>query len=182
VNDEKYIGLDVHQATIVVAVMDATDKLVMESILETKAATILQFFAGLRGTLSVTFEEGTWSAWLYDLLHSRVDQLVVCNPRKNALLKDGNKSDRIDARKLAELLRGNQLKPVYHGETGVRMLRELSRSYLTIVKDLSRVMNRLKAVYRSWAIPCAGRDVYYRRHRARWTCCNTCGSKRAANC
>jgi hypothetical protein len=47
-----------------------------------------------------------------------VDKLVVCNPRKNALLKDGNKSDRIDARKLAELLRGNQLKPVYHGETG----------------------------------------------------------------
>ena len=52
-NDEKYIGLDVHQATIVVAVLDSTDKLVMESILETKAATILQFFASLRGTLSV---------------------------------------------------------------------------------------------------------------------------------
>jgi transposase len=125
--------------------------------------------------LSVTFEEGTWSAWLYDLLNPHVDQLVVCNPRKNALLKDGNKSDRIDARKLAELSRGNQLKPVYHGElqavlarTGVRMLRELSRSYLTIVKDLSRVMNRLKAVYRSWAIPCAGRDVYYTRNRAQW--------------
>ena len=48
------------------------------------------------------------------------------------------------------------------------MLRELSRSYLTIVKDLSRVMNRLKALYRSWAIPCAGRDVYYNRHRAEW--------------
>jgi hypothetical protein len=65
----------------------------MESILETKAATILQFFAGLRGTLSVTFEEGTWSAWLYDLLNSHVDKLVVCNPRKNAPLKDGNKSE-----------------------------------------------------------------------------------------
>src|SRR6202158_3470125 len=148
--------------------MESSGQLVMESILETKAVTILQFFAGLRGTLSVTFEEGTWSAWLYDLLQPHVDQLVVCNPRKNALLKDGNKSDRIDARKLAELLRGHQLKPVYHGETGVRMLRELSRSYLTIVKDLSRVMNRLKAVYRSWAIPCAGRDVYYTRNRAQW--------------
>ena len=201
-NDEKYIGLDVHQATIVVAVLDSTGKLIMESILETEAATILQFFAGLRGTLSVTFEEGTWSVWLYDLLNPHVDKLVVCNPRKNALLKDGNKSDRIDARKLAELLRGNQLKPVYHGETGVRMLRELSRSYLTLVKDLSRVMNRLKAVYRSWAIPCAGRDVYYRRHRAQWlakireagvrrraegsmsnwTCCNTCVSRRGGNC
>src|SRR2546428_10039830 len=48
------------------------------------------------------------------------------------------------------------------------MLRELARSYLTIVKDLSRVMNRLKALYRSWAIPCAGRDVYYTRHRTEW--------------
>ena len=167
-NSEKYIGLDVHQATISVAVLDCTGKVVMECILETKAATILEFFAGLRGTLSVTFEEGTWATWLYDLLKPHVDKLVVCNPRKNALLKEGNKSDRIDARKLAELLRGNQLKPVYHGETGVRMLRELARSYLTIVKDVSRVMNRLKALYRSWAIPCAGRDVYYTRHRAEW--------------
>src|SRR5207249_2676395 len=70
--------------------------------------------------------------------------------------------------KLAELLRLDNLKPVYHGETGVRMLRELARSYLTIVKDLTRVMNRLKALYRSWAIPCAGRDVYYTRHRTEW--------------
>jgi hypothetical protein len=96
-DSEKYIGLDVHQATVVVAVMDSTGRLVMESILETEAATILQFFAGLRGTLSVIFEEGTWSAWLYDLLNPHVDKLVVCNPRKNALLKDRNRSDRIDA-------------------------------------------------------------------------------------
>ncbi len=83
-NSEKYIGLDVHQATISVAVMDSKGKIVMESILETKAVTILEFFAGLRGTLSVTFEEGTWAAWLYDLLKPHVAQLVVCNPRKNA--------------------------------------------------------------------------------------------------
>ena len=165
---EKYIGLDVHQATISVAVMDASGKLVMESILETKAATLLQFLAGLRGNLSVTFEEGAWAAWLYDVLKPHVTHLVVCNPRKNALLKVGSKSDRIDARKLAELLRGNHLKPVYHGETGVRMLRELARSYLTIVEDQIRVMSRLKALYRSWGIGCAGRDVYYVRHRAQW--------------
>ena len=47
----KYIGMDVHQATISIAVLDPTGKLVMESILETRAATILQFFAGLRGSL-----------------------------------------------------------------------------------------------------------------------------------
>jgi len=167
-NSEKYIGLDVHQATISVAVMDFRGQLVIESILETKAATILDFFAGLRGTLFVTFEEGTWAAWLHDLLKPHVSRLVVCNPRKNALLKHGNKSDRIDACKLADLLRLNRLEAVYHGESGVRMLRELARSYLTVVKDLSRVMNRLKALYRSWAIPCAGREVYYTRHRSEW--------------
>ena len=167
-SSEKYIGLDVHQATISVAVLDSTGKLVMESILETSAATILQFFAGLRGRLRVTFEESTCAAWLYDLLKPHVAEVLVCNPRQNFLLNHGNKNDRIDARKLVELLRGGQLKSVYHGENGVRMLRELARSYLATVKDVTRVMNRLKAVYRSWAIPCGGRDVYYRRHRADW--------------
>src|SRR5207247_10988539 len=136
----------------------------MESILETKASTLLEFLAGLRGSLFVTFEEGTWAAWLYDLLKPHVTEVLVCNPRKIPLLKQGNKSDKIDARKLAERLRLHDLNPVYHGETGVRMLRELARRYLTIVKDLTRVMNRLKALYRSWAIPYAGWYVYYTRH------------------
>ena len=57
--DEKYIGLDVHQATISFALLDSTGKLVMESLLQTSAATILQFFAGLRGRLLVTFEESS---------------------------------------------------------------------------------------------------------------------------
>jgi hypothetical protein len=89
-NQEKYIGMDVHQATISVAVMDSSGKLIMECILETKAVTILEFIAGLRGTLSVTFEEGTSAAWLHDLLKPHVSHLVVCDPRRNALLKLGN--------------------------------------------------------------------------------------------
>jgi hypothetical protein len=68
VNEAKYIGLDVHQATISATVLDSTGKLVMESILETKAANILQFIHGVRGSLRVTLEEGTCAAWLHDLL------------------------------------------------------------------------------------------------------------------
>ena len=118
--------------------------------------------------MRVTFEEGTWAAWLYDLLKPHVTEVLVCNPRKAALLKDGSKGDRIDARKLAELLYMNKLATVYHGEHGLRTMKELARSYLTITKDLTRVMNRLKALYRSWAIPCAGKEVYAPRHRAEW--------------
>jgi transposase len=167
-DNKKYIGMDVHQATISAAVRDSAGKLVMESVIETKAATILEFLRALRGSLWVTFEEGTSAAWLYDLLKPHVTKVVVCDPRKNALLRAGNKNDRMDARKLAELLRTGLLSPVYHGESGVRTLRELARSYLTITKDLTRVMSRLKGLYRSWAIPCAGQTVYAPRHRAAW--------------
>src|ERR1700688_1794764 len=115
-NDAKYIGMDVHTATICAAVRDSSGNLVMEATLETKAETILEFVHGLRGSLRVSFEEGTFAAWLHDLLKPHVTEVLVCNPRKNALLKVGNKSDRIDARKLAELLYLNKLSSVYHGE------------------------------------------------------------------
>ena len=159
-NDAKYIGLDVHQATISAAVLDSTGKVLMESVLETKAATILRFIHGLRGSLHLTFEEGTCAAWLHDLLKPHVTKVLVCDPRKNALLKSGNKNDRIDARKLADLLRTGLLRAVYHGENGIRTLKELARSYLAVTQDLTRVRNRLKALYRSWAISCTGQRVY----------------------
>src|SRR5215469_4979618 len=134
-NDAKYIGLDVHQATISAAVLDSAGKLLMESTFETKASTILQFLDGLRGSVQVTFEEGTCAAWLHDLVKPHVHKVVVCDPRKNALLNSGNKSDRIDARKLADLLRTELVSAVYHGEHGVRTLKELARSYLALTQD-----------------------------------------------
>src|SRR5438105_1992438 len=166
--DIKYIGMDVHKEAIVIAVLNGSGKLVMESIVETKASSILEFIHGLRGELHVTWEEGTWASWLYDLLQPQVKQVLVCNPRRNALLKEGSKSDKVDARKLAELLRTGMRRPVYHGENGLRTLRELARSYQTISKDLNRVMNRLKALYRGWGIACACTQVYSLRYREQW--------------
>ena len=173
----KYIGMDVHKESISIAVMNSAGKVVMECVILTKANMILQFVAGLRGELRFTFEEGTWAAWLYDLLRPHVTKIVVCNPRRNALLKDGNKNDRIDAQKLAELLYLNKLKPVYHGEHGLRAVKELVRSYLTITRDFTRVMTRVKALYRSWAIPCTGQASL-------WTApsCGVAGEDYRAGC
>ena len=133
--DVKYIGMDVHQEATVIAVLNGHGKLMMESIVETKASSLLQFIHGLQGELHVTWEEGTWAAWLHDLLKPHAHQVLVCDPRRNAFLKEGNKSDKIDARKLADLLRTGMVRPVYHGEHGLRTLRELGRSYQTISKD-----------------------------------------------
>jgi len=80
-SEVKYIGLDVHKEAISIAVLNGSGKLVMESIIETKAVTILQFVQGLRGELHVTLEEGTWAAWMYDLLkphvHYKIDPHVA---------------------------------------------------------------------------------------------------------
>ena len=162
----KYIGMDVHKESISIAVRNAAGKLVMECVIETKAITILEFIHGLRGELHVTFEEGTWATWLYDLLKPHVTKLVVCDPRRNS--RQGNTNDRIDASELSDRLYMNKLSSVYHGEAGVRTLKELARSYLTISKDLARVMTRVKAIYRSWGIPCADKQVYAPQHRAEW--------------
>src|ERR1700733_5157597 len=146
-DSKKYIGMDVHKDSISIAVMNSAGKVVMECVIETKASMILQFFDGLRGDLHVTFEEGTWAACLYDLLKPRVTKVVVCDPRKNRSMREGNQSDKIDARRFAELLRLDHLTPVYHGEHGLRTLKELVRTYLTVTKDLTRVVSRVKAIY-----------------------------------
>jgi transposase len=90
---------------------------------------------------------------------------VVCNPRKNGLLKAGNKSDAIDARKLAELLRGGLLSPVYQGQRSTAAVKQLGSSYSALTEDTTRTMGRLKAVYRGQAIACAGEKPYSPRHR-----------------
>jgi len=147
-------------------VLNIEGKLLMQSVIATKATAVLDLLRGLRGVLHVTFEEGTYSAWLYDVVWRHVAQVVVCNPRKNALLKSGNKSDQIDAHKLAELLRAGMLSPVYHGEQSTRTLQQLVASYTALTEDAGRAMRRIKALYRSQAIACAGKKAL--RETASW--------------
>ena len=167
-NSVKYVGLDVHQSTISVAVLNGEGKLVLQAVVATKATAILELLQGLRGELQVTFEEGTHSAWLYDVVVRHAARVVVCNPRKNALLKSGNKSDQVDARKLADLLRLGSLWAVYHGEQSTRTLQQLVASYTALTEDAGRAMRRIKALYRSQAIGCAGKKCLGKRHRGEW--------------
>jgi len=72
---------------------------------------------GCAETCRSRLKKGPRPAWLYDLLKPHVTKLLVCDPRKNASMREGNQSDKIDARRLAELLRLNHLSPVYQVNT-----------------------------------------------------------------
>jgi len=165
-NKLKYIGMDIHKAMTVIAVLDSTGKVLTEAIIETKDSTILDFFKSQRGTLHVGFEEGTQAAWFYDLLQPRVANVVVCNPRK--IVRQGNKDDKVDAKLLAELLRTGALNPIYHGEKSTRAVKDLTRSYLSIVADGTRIKNRLKSLFRGRGIECRGAGVYSPDERKDW--------------
>ncbi len=85
----KYIGLDVHQEAITVAVRNGAGKLIMEAILPTKASALLEFLDGVRGELHVTLEEGTWAAWLYDVLKPHVGEARSLQYAPQCLIERG---------------------------------------------------------------------------------------------
>ena len=163
-----YVGMDVHGASIVMVVLNGAGKVVMQSVIETGAERVRGYLKQLRGKVYVTFEEGTQANWLHEVVRPLVTEVIVCDPRHNKLLQCGNKNDRVDAQKLAELLRNRSLKAVYHGDNGVRTLKELVRTYDCLVSDTTRVMNRLKAIYRGRAIACGGHDIYRQDRRKQW--------------
>src|SRR5258705_12356365 len=154
-----YVGMDVHSATIRIVVLNGAGKVVMESVVETGAERVRGFLKQLRGKVYVTFEEGTQANWLHDVVRPLVTEVVVCDPRHNKLLQSGNKNDRVDAQKLAELLRLGALKAGDDGDNGVQRFKELVRTYDFLGSDTTEVMNRLKAIYRGRAISCAGHDI-----------------------
>jgi len=162
----KYVGLDVHQATTVSTVRDDAGRVLARTVVPTEAEALREFFRGMRGPIHVALEEGTQAQWLHDLLVPVVHRVVVCDRRGKS--RQGNKGDQPDADELSDLLRCGRLRAVYH-ETGDRaMLKELARTYANLVEDSTRVMQRLKALFRARGIRTSGRSVYQREQRADW--------------
>jgi len=162
----KYVALDVHQASTVASVREEGGRVIARGIVPTDECAITEFFHGMRGAVQVVFEEGTQAQWLHDLLAPLVEQVVVCDRRGEG--RRGNKGDQVDADQLAELLRRGGLRAGYHGSASRATLKELARTYQTLVEDSTRVMLRLKALFRARAIRALGKRVYHPASRADW--------------
>lgn len=162
----KHLGFDVHQATTVISVREDTGRVIARGVVPTEAAPLVEFVRGLRGTIQIAFEEGTQAQWLYDLLAPEVDRVIVCNRRGEAA--HGNKADQSDADELSDLLRCNRLHAVYHGSAERRTLVELARTYDYLIEDGTRVMSRLKALFRARGILTPGQQLYAPTRRTEW--------------
>ena len=160
-----YLALDVHQATVVATARDEHGSIRMRATVPTEASAIVGLVRSL-GRVHVAFEEGTQAQWMHDLLEPEAERVVVCNVRGRS--ETSNKSDRIDSDRLSEMLRIGAVKSVYHGARSVLTLKELVRCYTNLVDDTTRVMLRIKALFRGRAIPTPGTSVYRASNRAAW--------------
>lgn len=162
----KYVGLDVHQATTVAVVRGANGRMIARAVLPTEDRALREFFGGMRGAIHVAFEEGTQAQWLAEVLRPRVTRVVVCDRRGQR--ERGNKGDQGDAERLAAELQRGTLRAVYHGSAAQARLKELTRTYQNLVEDSTRVMLRLKALFRARGIRAPGRRVYHPATREGW--------------
>ena len=155
----KYIGMDAHMSTCSFCVMDESGRETDNVTLPTNGRLIINYLRNIDGTKKLTFEECELSNWLYGILKDEVDELIVCNPAANKEYKK-KKTDKFDARQLANLLRGNFLTPVFHDGSKREKFRGLMSGYQDLVNDNVRIKNRYKSLFRKSGIKVEGEAVY----------------------
>jgi hypothetical protein len=154
---ERYIGGDVHAASVTLCVVDATGKQLRRDVVETNGKALIGYLQQIPGNRHLCIEEGEWSQWLYEILSPFVTELVVYRGE----WKPGMKSDAIDAHGLAEKLRTGRIdRRVYKNAKLFTALRDRARTYTMITRDTTRVKIRLKSFFRSRGLPCTGTAVF----------------------
>jgi len=162
---QRYIGLDAHGTSCTFAVIGPSGRKLRQDVVETNGAALVRYLRSIPGTKHLCLEEGTQSAWLYEILSPHVEDLVVAGIRESR----GQKSDVLDAFRRADELRTGTVKtPVFKAPRLYARLRELARVHSMLVRDVVRVQARLKVMYRARGIPTPGSAVYSSRQRERW--------------
>lgn len=152
-----YIGADVDCKSTELAV-ERGKRIVRRERVATDIVSIGRFLNSLGGRKVMVIEEGSMAGWLRRNLQSQVDRFVVCDPRRNRLITyDGDKTDAVDAAKLASLLRGGYLREVYHTDDDAHQaLKESVSLYHDRVDDAVRQINKLRGRCRSHGISIPG--------------------------
>ena len=143
----KYMAIDAHSSTCSFCVVDAQGAEIDQRMIATNGRLLIDYVKSLGNDVVVAFEECDLSCWLYDLLRKHAREVIVCHPAANAEYKRA-KTDKLDARRLAQLLRGGFLHPVFHDGSEREKLRILVSNYDDCVRDIVRMKNRLKTINR----------------------------------
>jgi len=139
--------------------MDGNGKVHDNVKIVTNGRLLREYVRNIPGSKKLTFEECELSSWLYEMFKNEDCELLVCNPVENRNYKKA-KTDKLDARQLADLLRGNFLTPVYHDGSEREKFRDLMSGYQDLIEDAVRMKNRYKSLFRKEGKRESGQKVY----------------------
>jgi transposase len=151
---DHYIALDTHSTTTDMAVVTRSGRLTKREQCGTTIPELTTLIESVPRPRWLCFEEGPLADWLFRSLRGLVDEITVCDPRRNHLIaKESDKDDPIDAEKLARLFRGGYLKPVHHPESAERSIfKQHVALYHDRVRERVRAANRIIAQVRRHGI------------------------------
>jgi transposase len=149
-----YTGLDVGSRFFQIAAMEESGELLFSKKMAMSEENLIAAFSGLEGEVHVHLEAGEMAPWIRDVIRRLVHRVVISHPMNNAwIAKDPNKCDRVDAIKLADLLRMNRFREVYYSDDRSRReFKLLVQHYNDLTKQQARIKRKIKARFRAQGI------------------------------
>ena len=162
-----YVGVDLGSSNFHQVAINQRGARALNREFVTSAANLVKAFSGLRGEIHVHLEAGELAAWASEIIRPLVHRVVCSHPQTNAwIAKDSDKSDRIDAYKLADLLRLNRFKEVHYPRQQLRRdFKTLVQHYDELTQQQARLKTKLKARLRLQGVIVRGEKVFSVRGR-----------------
>jgi transposase len=152
----RYVGVDIGKWKCQAAVMNPEGSIVEEFTFKNDNEGIMNLASKLNTEDRVVMES-TGSVWatLYNSLEERDIPVTLANPlRTRAIASARIKTDKIDARILAHLLRSDLVAEYYSPPRDIREIRALVRHRVALVRTRSTVKNRVHAILDEQGIRC----------------------------
>lgn len=164
-----YIGMDTHISTLDFAVINERGELKKMYNTSTSAKALIDFLQTVPRPRKLFIEEGSLASWVVETCHTFGEDVFVTDPKQNKWIGSAEeKSDPIDARKIAELARGGYVKEIPHAVGIRREFRELVLAYHDLVRQQIRIKNKIKDRIQRHGIRCTGTTVYLEKYRSSW--------------
>lgn len=157
-----YVGLDMGSSSFHQVAIDRDKTVSLDRQFDTGEANLIKAFEDIKGEVHVHLEAGELAAWVRRVLKDRVKRIVVGHPKSSAwIAKDPLKRDRLDALKLAELLRMDQVHEVYYPDEGHRtVFKQIVQHYDDVTDQQRRLKLKIKAQLREQGVIARGMQVY----------------------
>ena len=162
------IGLDAHERTSSICILDDSGRLVKEKTIQGHPRRVVEYLGQLTEPFRICFEASTNYGWLYEQLSAIADQVLVAHPgRLRLIFRSRRKNDRADAAKLAKLLYVGEVPLVYVPSLDVRSWRGLIEHRQRSVRERTRIKNAIRSLLRTHGIQSPrSRRLWTRKGRA----------------